>query len=56
MLDRKETAGQMANKVLCLSRIILEHLAACFYICGILQNAIKCVFLKKQILGMVQKQ
>ena len=56
MLDGKRTAGQMANIVLCVSQIILGRLAACFYICGILQNAIKCVFLKKQILGMVQKQ
>lgn len=56
MLDSKGAAGQMANKVLCLSGNILEHLAACFYICGIFQNAIKCVSLKRQIFGMAQKQ
>lgn len=56
ILNCKGATGQMANKVLCLSGNNLEHLAACFYICGILQNAIKYMPLQRQIFGRVQKE
>ena len=55
VLEGKGAAGQMVNKVLCLSENILEHLAACFYICGIFQKAIKCVPPKRQIFGYSTK-
>lgn len=41
----------MANKELCMSGNILEHQLLVFYICGMFQNAIKCVPPKRQIFG-----